>query len=223
MWKKKILTFLTVITILCLTSCNLLNNEQTHDENYEKCKELIDSLEKYNKTFDMNVSNIGYDEYFGDLFVLKANIKNADCFTKDNIEQCNNLKNDIEKFLYDNPDYFLVTEKYKIQIIFNYFESSIAKGTFGDKDFLGIYVSNFHYDDLFLHNQLGIIESVAGGECKWYKYFGNIKVVISDSPIEDLKEMPELEKIFLGKITSDTLAIYRKELPDIELIYTLKE
>lgn len=157
---------------------------------------------------------LSYDDNWGKVLRLKFKIKNDSCdeYSDYILKQCNNIKNNIEKFLSDNPDCFLITENYRIFLYFTY-----------DKTFNGITICNFESENDFYNSNLCVLGSGISNFYGLCKYFDNIKIIetsiVYDDEIKYLKEMDSLEKINLKSTSKEQLELFKKEVPNCEVDY----
>ena len=211
---KKILFITIPILIFFLLIISIFLKFSAPNEDQNKCKELINTVKGYNNEFVVDNVVLTNTDTWGKRLQWEFKIKNnSQLFTEDIIKECNNIKNDIQKFLNDNPDYFLNQEKYKVNLCFTY-----------DKTFNGINICNFINDNTFPIDGLCVLGLTCANDYHLYKYLDNITIIdaqnIYDEQIKYLKEMQSLRKIYLRSILSRQLQLLKEQLPECEIIYS---
>lgn len=205
----KITALVLIILIVMFAFTAILLNIQQGDK---RLKPINQIFRKYNKYFSTDC-DIDNDEYLGKIFRCTIHIKKDTlAFDKETIIQCNKLKCDLEKYLQEHPDSFLVQEEYKINLCFTH-----------NKEFNGIDICNYYSKNSYPTEKLCVIGLTNNHDYQLFKYFDNIELIkdnnCSSKDIKYLKEMPSLKKIYMNKILKEDIEIFKKELPDCEIIY----
>ena len=207
---KKIL-LITIPVILGLSAIAfLLFYIFSPTEDDKKCKDILDYVGDYKKSFKRNGILLSEDSYGNKDLRWTFTIKSQD-FNTDIVKDCNNVKNDIERYLNEHPDYFLLKDNYKINILF-------TKG----KQHQGFTISNYNNYTEQMYDNLCFLSFRQVSTCKYFKYMDGITYLDGEQlpvPIEGIKEMPSLKTIYFNNIAQVHIDYLKKEMPDCEIIY----
>ncbi len=205
----KITALVLIILIVMFAFTAILLNIQQGDK---RLKPINQIFRKYNKYFSTDC-DIDNDEYLGKIFRCTIHIKkDTHLFDKETIIQCSKLKCDLEKYLQEHPDSFLVQEEYKINLCFTH-----------DKTFNGIDICNYYSKNSYPTEKLCVLSLNNIRNYELYKYFDKIEAIncscISSQSIIHLKEMPGLKIINMNKILKKDIEVFNKEMPEYEVTY----